>query len=96
MLPFDDFVERRNLNGAFTMSQSNNSLLLRPREAATALSISERTLWSLTAPRGPISSVRLGGCVRYSTNALQAYIDSQVACNARTLEPSASAQLPEN
>jgi len=35
-------------------------LALRPREAARAMSISERTLWGLTAPRGPIPCVRIG------------------------------------
>lgn len=40
-------------------------LALRPREAAKALSISERTLWALTAPRGPIPCVRVGGCVLF-------------------------------
>jgi hypothetical protein len=35
-------------------------LALRPREAARALGISTRTLWGLTAPRGPIPCVRVG------------------------------------
>jgi len=35
-------------------------LALRPREAARAMGISERTLWGLTAPRGPIPCVRIG------------------------------------
>jgi hypothetical protein len=35
-------------------------LSLRPREAARALGISARTLWSLSAPRGPIPCVRIG------------------------------------
>jgi predicted DNA-binding transcriptional regulator AlpA len=51
--------------------------LLKPREAAARLSISERTLWSNTFPRGNILAVRIGNCVRYSAEALQAYIDSQ-------------------
>lgn len=33
---------------------------LRPRDAARALGISPRKLWSLTVPRGPIKCVRLG------------------------------------
>jgi len=36
------------------------ALSLRPREAARALGISERKLWDLTAPRGPIPCARLG------------------------------------
>jgi hypothetical protein len=40
--------------------QSVDSLALRPREAAAALGISARTLWGLTAPRGPIPCLRIG------------------------------------
>lgn len=42
------------------------SLALRPREAAQALGISPRTLWGLTAPRGPIPCVRVGSGKRQS------------------------------
>jgi hypothetical protein len=52
-------------------------LLLKPRGAASSLSISERQLWQHTQPRGPIPCVRIGNCVRYSPEALQAYIDGQ-------------------
>ena len=41
-------------------TQSIESLALRPREAAKALGISARTLWGLTAPRGPIPCLRIG------------------------------------
>jgi excisionase family DNA binding protein len=51
--------------------------LLRPREAAAVLSVSERTLWSLTWPRGPIRPVRVGRAVRYSVADLQRWIDAQ-------------------
>ncbi|MGD9857308.1 MAG: helix-turn-helix transcriptional regulator [Planctomycetaceae bacterium] len=54
-------------------------LLLPPRAAAKLLSISERTLWSLTAPRGPIPSILIGRSVRYSVAALTAWIDAQQA-----------------
>jgi hypothetical protein len=53
------------------------SLALRPREAAKALGISERMLWSLTAPRGTIQSVRVGSCVLYPVTGLQAWLDRQ-------------------
>ncbi len=53
------------------------TLALRPREAAKALGISERMLWSLTAPRGPIQSVRVGSCVLYPVTGLQAWLDRQ-------------------
>ena len=58
-------------------NQGEEMLLLRPREAATRLSISERQLWSQTHPRGPIPAVRIGNCVRYSPDALQLYINKQ-------------------
>lgn len=41
-------------------------LALRPRDAARALGISPRTLWGLTAPRGPIPCVRVGAGRRQS------------------------------
>lgn len=59
------------------MNTNDDRSLLKPREAARRLSISERQLWEHTHPRGPIRCVRIGGCVRYSPNALQAYIDNQ-------------------
>jgi hypothetical protein len=58
-------------------------LLLTPKEAARALSISERTLWGLTAPRGPIPVLRLPGrgskarALRYPIADLQRWIDQQ-------------------
>lgn len=52
-------------------------LLLTPRAASAALSVSPRTLWGLTAPRGPIPAVRLGRAVRYSAEALRAWIAAQ-------------------
>jgi predicted DNA-binding transcriptional regulator AlpA len=56
-------------------------LLLTPPEAARALSISPRTLWAITAPRGDLPCVRLAGrSVRYSVDAIRAWIaDQQVA-----------------
>ena len=49
-------------------------LLLSARDAAKALSICEKTLWSLTAPRGPIPCVRLGRAVRFDLDDLRAFI----------------------
>jgi hypothetical protein len=53
-------------------------LALRPREAAKALGISTRTLWQLTAPRGPIPCVRIGPgrrrSVLYPVVKLQAWL----------------------
>ena len=52
-------------------------LLLKPRDAAVRLSISERQLWAHTQPRGPIPATRIGTCVRYSVEALQRFFESQ-------------------
>lgn len=41
-------------------------LALRPRDAAKALGLSARTLWALTAPRGPIPCLRVGHGKRQS------------------------------
>ncbi len=53
-------------------------LLLTAREAAAALSISERKLWSLTTS-GVIKVVRIGRSVRYSRVALEEFIAAQSA-----------------
>ena len=50
-------------------------LLLDAREAAAALSISTRSLWSITHPRGPVPVVRIGSRVLYSVADLQAAIE---------------------
>jgi predicted DNA-binding transcriptional regulator AlpA len=61
--------------------QTVESLALRPREAATALGISARTLWGLTAPRGPIRCVRIGPgrrrAVLYAVADLQTWLSQQ-------------------
>jgi excisionase family DNA binding protein len=49
-------------------------LLLTPRQAAAALSISERTLWQLTRG-GALPCIRIGRAVRYDPRDLQDYID---------------------
>jgi excisionase family DNA binding protein len=54
-------------------------LLLTPREAALALAISERKLWSLTAAQ-EVSCVRIGRSVRYRPKALTDYLS---ACEQR-------------
>lgn len=61
-----------------TTDLRNSPLALRPRDAAKALGISPRTLWGLSAPRGPIPCVRVGigkrQSVLYPTAALQAWL----------------------
>jgi len=51
-------------------------LLISARECATALGISERTLWNLSQPRGSIPTVREPGrrFVRYSVAAVADWI----------------------
>ena len=61
-----------------TTDASDFKLLLTPRDAAKALSISERTLWSLTQ-RGDVPVVRLGRSVRYDPRDLTAFIDRMKA-----------------
>jgi excisionase family DNA binding protein len=59
----------------------SNRLLLKPKEAALAMGISERTLWQLTKDK-EIPCVQIGGkirqVVRYDPRALQAWIDSKM------------------
>lgn len=59
----------------------STQLSLRPREASKVLGISERTLWSLTAPRGPIPCVRVGNgnrqIVLYPVAELQVWLSRQ-------------------
>lgn len=56
-------------------------LLLTPPEAAMALAISERSLWTLTHPRGPIPAVRIGRTVRYDPADLRIWIEQQKTPN---------------
>lgn len=48
--------------------------LLTIREAAARLGISERKLWDLTMPRGPLPCVRIGQSVRYVPDDLDEFI----------------------
>lgn len=53
-------------------------ILLTPREAATALSISERTLYSLTVPRGDIPVIMRNGKVfRYYAQHLNEWAEKK-------------------
>jgi len=52
-------------------------LLLSAREAARALSICEKTLWSLTRPRGNLPCVRIGRRCLYDPRDLEAWIGAQ-------------------
>ncbi len=52
-------------------------LLLSARDAAAALSICEKTLWSNTVPRGSIPMVRIGSRTLYDPTDLLVWIDAQ-------------------
>jgi predicted DNA-binding transcriptional regulator AlpA len=57
--------------------------LLTVREAAEALRISQKNLWVLSEPRGPIPVVRIGArSTRYTAEALRRYIEQQSAAAA--------------
>ena len=55
---------------------SPTPMLLTVRQAAEALQISERKLWSMTAS-GEITRVRIGRSVRYDPTDLRAWIERQ-------------------
>jgi excisionase family DNA binding protein len=57
--------------------RDDDRLLLPIREAARILSVSERTLYAMTAPRGPIRPVRIGTRVLYSRETLRQWIVDQ-------------------
>lgn len=67
-------------NGGENVSQLQ--LLLRPREAAEALAISERSLWTLAAS-GQITPIRIGKSVRYSTEELERYVSEKLRRKAK-------------
>lgn len=58
------------------MQSATSDRLLRPREAAEWLKISERSLWSLTQ-RGDLPAVRIGRSVRYDLADLNTYVESR-------------------
>ena len=58
------------------MEIKRECLLLTSRQAAEALAISERSLWSKKAS-GEIAHVRIGRSVRYSVADLQRWIAAQ-------------------
>lgn len=53
-------------------------LAMRPKAAARAIGISERTLWSM-AKRGAIPHARIGGCVVYPTAAILRWLEEITA-----------------
>lgn len=65
------------------MSTNDSFSLKTARETAAVLGISERKLWGLTDPRGPIPCVRLGRNVRYDLADVRAYVDATKSTAAK-------------
>lgn len=59
-----------------TDSTTSAPQLLLAREVARMLSISERSVWAITAPRGPLRAVRIGKLCRYDRADVLAFIES--------------------
>jgi predicted DNA-binding transcriptional regulator AlpA len=59
-----------------TVELTTPQRLLKRRAAAATLSVSERTLFSLSYPRGPIPVVRVGRSVRYDPRDLEEWIQA--------------------
>lgn len=55
-------------------------LLLSPREAAKALSICEKTLYTLTK-KGELPAIRIGRAVRYSLDDIKQWIKKSLENN---------------
>ena len=51
--------------------------LSKPPQAASTLAICEKTLWSITEPRGDLPRVRIGRSVRYDPADLRAWIEKK-------------------
>ena len=67
----------RDTNGALP-TDGGGAILLKSKEAASLLGISERKLWTMTNC-GEIPSVRLGKSVRYRRQTLEAFVaDAEV------------------
>lgn len=53
-------------------------LLLTNIQAAEVLSISPRTLWGLTSPRGPIPCIKLGNRMLYPYDVLRDWVAKNI------------------
>ena len=62
------------MNGNIAIGTKSGLLLLTPKEAAKALSISARKLWGMTAS-GEICHVKIGRSVRYDIRDLEAAVE---------------------
>jgi predicted DNA-binding transcriptional regulator AlpA len=60
-------TSKSHATGASAVEKKDKSLLT-ARETAKLLSTSEKTLWNMTSPRGPVPAIRFGKSVRYIIN----------------------------
>ncbi|MBN2290919.1 MAG: helix-turn-helix domain-containing protein [Pirellulales bacterium] len=58
-------------------NRSTPPLLVSAREASRMLGICEKSLWTLTAPRGPIPAVKLGKRILYCPLDLIQFIEAK-------------------
>jgi excisionase family DNA binding protein len=72
------FLQRGKVGKMTNDTTSVVALALKPRDAAKALGISERLLWSWTN-QGKIPCVRVGKRIIYPTQQLREWLASQVA-----------------
>jgi len=73
MMRIKDMIGCKHTNTTMKAEPETPCLALRPREAAKALGICERTLYTLTK-KGEISVIRSGRLVRYSVEDLKTWI----------------------
>jgi hypothetical protein len=67
---------------ALSVSPAAEPLAVDARTAARMIGVSQRTLWSLTAPRGPVPVARIGNRVVYRIRDLDAYLAGLAAESA--------------
>ena len=59
------------------MQNTEQRKLFSVKETAKLLGVSERTLWSITMPRGRLVCCRIGSRVMYSLDAIERFIAEQ-------------------
>lgn len=70
------------LNQPERMAPTTPCLAMRPKEAARALGIGERLLWSMTN-QGLIPHLRLGKAIVYPIDSLQTWLTEQASKGVR-------------
>lgn len=56
---------------------ATSKILVGIREASELVQVSERKLWSMSSPRGPVPVVRVGKLLRYNVESLRAWAAQQ-------------------